>query len=68
MSKQATIQKQSLQDWYVSDAKGIFQARISKVKGGGYNVFLRMFNFANPYFYPTFKEAKACAMDIEAFV
>jgi hypothetical protein len=64
----ATIQKQSLVDWFVSDDKGVCQARITKAKGAGYNVHLRMFNFTEPYFYPSFKEAKACAMDVSAFV
>jgi hypothetical protein len=37
-----------------------------RVKGAGcygYEVSLRLFDFEGPYFYPSFKEAKACAMD-----
>ena len=58
--------KQSLKDWYVEDDSKPtgcrVVARIAKVKLG-YEVSLRMFDFEGPYFYPTFKEAKACAMD-----
>lgn len=64
----ATIKKESLIDWFVTDARGVTQAHITKAKGGGYNVALRLFDFKEPYFYATFKDAKACAMDESAFV
>jgi hypothetical protein len=66
MASTLKFSKQSLVDWYVEDegqpAGKKVVARISKVKLG-YEVYLRMFNFEGPYFYGSFKEAKACAMD-----
>jgi hypothetical protein len=66
-----TIKKQSLFDWFVEDDSKPINTRvvayITKVPvkgaGYGYEVTIRMFDFTGPYFYPSFKEAKACAMD-----
>lgn len=66
-----TIKKESLVDWFVEDSSKPLHTRvvahITRVRvtgaGYGYEVSLRMFDFKEPYFYPSFKEAKACAMD-----
>jgi len=57
-----TIKKESLIDWFVMDKTGRTMAHIMKVKLG-YEVTLRLFDFKDPYFFRTFKEAKACAME-----
>jgi hypothetical protein len=62
------VTKESLLDWYVTDDAGKTQARISKAKGGGYNVHLKLFDFKDPYFFRYFKEAKECAIDPSAHV
>lgn len=60
------IKKESLIDWFVEDdsrpSATRVVAHITKVKLG-YEVALRLFDFREPYFYPSFKEAKACAFD-----
>jgi hypothetical protein len=62
------VTKESLIDWFVADDSGKVQAHITKAKGGGYHVALRLFDFKEPYFFRYFKEAKECAIDPSAHV
>lgn len=56
------VTKQSVSDWCVEDDNRNVLAWIRKVRHG-YEVSLKLFDFKEPYFYPSFKEAKACAVD-----
>ncbi len=60
----ATIRKQSLVDWFVEDEAGHRMARIEKVKFG-YNVYVCLFDFQGPWFYPRFVDARRSALDPE---
>jgi hypothetical protein len=56
------LTKQSLKDWCVEDENRQVLAWVRKVKLG-YEVSLKLFDFQGPYFFGTFKEARACALD-----